>query len=199
MIARLRGEILEAGSGRIVMDVHGVGYEVQVPESVLTSLGIVGEQACLFVRQIVREDDISLYGFANAEQRRLFDLLRDVKGCGSKISLSVISNLGEAATLAAIASQDAKLLARAPGVGPRLAERIIVELKDKASELAILDRISAVVAPLDRSRRPSDELVDALVALGYRRGEAEAAADDVRGKADDVETQLKLALQRLAR
>jgi len=199
MIARLRGEILEAGSGRIVMDVHGVGYEVQVPESVLTSLGIVGEQACLFVRQIVREDDISLYGFANAEQRRLFDLLRDVKGCGSKISLSVISNLGEAATLAAIASQDAKLLARAPGVGPRLAERIIVELKDKASELAILDRVSAVVAPLDRSRRPADELVDALVALGYRRGEAEAAADDVRGKADDVETQLKLALQRLAR
>ena len=130
MIARLRGEVLEAGSGRLVVDVHGVGYEVQVPDTVLLAVGPIGSSVDLFVRQIVREDDVSLYGFLNADQRRLFDLLREVKGCGSRTSLSIISNLGEETTMAAIAGQDMKLLSRAPGVGPRLAERIIVELKD---------------------------------------------------------------------
>jgi len=199
MIARLRGEVVEAGNGRLVVDVHGVGYEVQVPETLVITLGEIGASVELFVRQIVREDDISLYGFLNADQRRLFDLLREVKGCGSRTSLSVISTLGEEATMAAIAGQDSKLLARAPGVGPRLAERIIVELKDKASELAMLSRSTAAVAPISRTSRPSDELVDALVALGYRRAEAELAADDARDQAEDVEGQLKVALQRLAR
>lgn len=198
MIARLRGEVVEAGAGRLVIDVQGVGYEVQVPETVLMQLGIVGEQITIHTRHIVREDDQSLYGFATQEQRRIFDLLRDVKGCGSRISMSLISTLGED-TMGAIAAQDVRLLTRAPGVGARLAERIVVELKDKAAEFNIVARSTAVIAPLPKRGRKDDELMEALLALGYRRNEAEMAAEEVRSQAEDVETQLKLALQRLAR
>lgn len=199
MIARLRGEVLEVGAGQAVIDASGVGYLVQMPESVLAHLPKVGEHADLYVRQIVREDDISLYGFLDAHSRRMFDLLREVKGCGPKTGLALIGQLGEPAVAGAILSQDARALARANGVGPRLAERIILELKDKIQEDALSRKVAAVQMATSSRLVADDDLVDALLQLGYRRPEAEAAAATAREQADDLGEQLKLAIRSLAR
>lgn len=194
MIARLRGTVLELGGGRLVVDCGGVGYEVSVPESVLVHAS-EGEFVDLFTRQTFREDDTSLYGFSSREQRRMFDMLRDVKGCGAKLSLSLLSTLSEAEIVAAIAAQDAKLLSRAPGVGMRMAERIIVELKDKSQELHL--QVSSKNAAT--KAKPADELTEALMALGYRRGEVDAVVDAARAEGEQVEDQIKAALKRLMR
>lgn len=197
MIVRLTGRLLEAGSGRAVVDVHGVGYEVWAPESVLASLGEIGGEVSLFVRQIVREDDISLYGFLTADQRRLFDLLRDVKGCGARISLAVLSTLPDAMLLAAISTGDAKAITRAPGVGPKLADRLVLELKDKVAGLALAAKVTPT--PATKSSQAPDELMAALMALGYRRGELEPIIDEVRESAETVEEQIRVALRRLSK
>ena len=200
MIGRLKGELLEAAGGMVTVDVGGVGYEVLVPDSVWLQLPAVGEPVELRTRQVFREDSVTLYGFLNAWQRRLFDLLTEVKGCGPKISLALIGQLGEEAVAASIVSQDAKALSRAQGVGPRLAERIILELKDKIVEENLARMVDQATAPRAAvSNGKSDELVDALMTLGYRRLEAEAAANQARNEAESVEDQLKVALRSLAR
>jgi Holliday junction DNA helicase RuvA len=194
MIARMRGEVLEATNGRIVVDAGGIGYEVQVPESVFLAIGRPGQDVDLRIRQVFREDGQFLFGFLNAEQRRLFDLLTDVKGCGPKISLAAISELGEQGVVSAIATQDTRMLARTPGIGLKLAERIVVELKEKVAELALVQR-----AAVSMQAQPEDEVVDALIALGYRRQEAESAASEAKQDSDSVEDQIRAALRRLAR
>ncbi len=194
MIARLRGEVIEVGTGRMVVDVGGVGYEVLAPESVLLAVAHVGQTVDLRIRQVLREDGQYLYGFLNSEQRRLFDLLTGVKGCGAKISLAAIGELGERGVVSAIATQDMRMLARTPGIGMKLAERIVVELKDKVAELALIQR-----ATVTMSTPPDDEVVDALLSLGYRRPEAEMAASAARSETDKIEEQVKLALRRLAK
>lgn len=198
MIVRLRGPVIETDGSSIVVDCNGVGYEVFVPESVAIELGIIGTEIDLYVRQVFRENDVTLYGFINAQQRSLFDLLRDVKGCGSKTSLAVISTLGESGTVQAIINQDAKTMTKPPGVGPRLAERIIVDLKEKVVTLNIEYR-AATSSPQSRFTTKDDELTEALLALGYRRGEVDQAASIAREKASSIEDQLKIALQRLAK
>lgn len=196
MIGRLRGELLEVGGGMAVVDAGGVGYEVQLPDSVLLQLPLVGERVDLLIRQIFREDGVSLYGFLHPFQRRLFDLLLGVKGCGPKVASSLIGQVGEEQVATAILTADAKTLSRATGVGARLAERIILELKEKVQEESFQRKIEAAVLPKKRVQ-PVDELVEALLALGYRRNEAEAAAELGRDEAPDVEGQLRAALRRL--
>lgn len=197
MIARVRGEVIENHGQSVVVDCAGVGYEVQIPSTVAFLLS-VGESADLYVRHVVREDDQTLYGFVSPGQRRVFDLLRDVKGCGPKTSLGVLGELGEDGTLSAILAQDVKSLTRVSGIGPRLAERIIVELKDKVPEIELGRKVAAVSARTASSTK-DDELVDALLALGYRRAEAETAASKARDEGDNVEDQLKIALRSLRR
>lgn len=200
MIGRLRGELIETSGGMVTVDVGGVGYEVSVPESVWVQLPPIGEMVELRTRQVFREDGVTLYGFLNAWQRRLFDLLTEVKGCGPKIALSLIGQLGEDSVASAIASQDARALARAQGVGPRLGERIILELKDKLVEENLARMVDQARAPrATPGSGPSDELVDALIGLGYRRLEAEAAARQARDESETVEGQLKAALRSLSR
>lgn len=192
MIGRLRGEILETSGALVTIDAGGVGYEVLVPDSVLVQLPGVGEHADLRVRQIFREDGVTLYGFLHQSERRLFDLLMEVKGCGPKIGLALLGQLGEETVTSGILSQDARLLARATGVGPRLAERIILELKEKVTEESLYRRAAGLKAAV----QVDDEVVDALLALGYRRQEAEAAARDTDGSTED---RIKLALRKLAK
>ncbi|MCW5940163.1 MAG: Holliday junction branch migration protein RuvA [Fimbriimonadaceae bacterium] len=191
MIARLRGEVIENSGVGVVVDCGGVGYEVSVPEILLFGLP-VGTRTDLYVRQITREDGTFLYGFSDRRQRQVFDLLREVKGCGPKTSLAVLSALGDDGFTHAVATQDAHALSKAPGVGPRLAERIIVELKDKIFE----PEAKAAVAV---ARPKADDLVEALLSLGYRRSEAETVATEARTEADDLEAQIKASLRRLAR
>jgi len=198
MIGRLRGELLEVEGSMVVVDAGGVGYEVLLPEAVIVQLPVIGERVDLLIRQIFREDGVSLYGFLLPFQRRLFDLLLSVKGCGPKVGLALIGQVGEDSVAAAILAQDSKVLVRATGVGARLGERIILELKDKIQEESFLRRIEAA-APVKKKAQPTDELVDALLGLGYRRSEAETAAHDARAQADDVQDQIKIALRLLQR
>ncbi len=189
---------MEVEGSMVVVDAGGVGYEVQVPDAVIVRLPMIGERVDLLIRQIFREDGVSLYGFLLPFQRRLFDLLLSVKGCGPKVGLALIGQVGEDAVATAILAQDAKILTRATGVGARLGERIILELKDKIQEETFLRKIEAA-APVRKVVPPSDELVDALLTLGYRRSEAETAAHEAREQADDVQDQIKVALRLLQR
>ncbi|MEZ0327730.1 MAG: Holliday junction branch migration protein RuvA [Fimbriimonas sp.] len=194
MIGRLRGEVLELEGSLVLVDVMGVGYEVMVPDVILVQLG-VGQRVDLLIRQIFREDGVSLYGFVAPFQRRLFDLLLTVKGCGPKVGLALLGQLGEDTVASAILAQDAKILARATGVGPRLAERIALELRDKIQEESFLRRIEA--ASPKRRPEPEDELVDALASLGYRKSEIDGIADQAREAGEDVQDQIRAALRLL--
>jgi Holliday junction DNA helicase RuvA len=198
MIGRLRGELLEIENGMAVVDAGGVGYEVLVPDAVLIQLPLPGERVDLLIRQIFREDGVSLYGFLVPFQRRLFDLLLSVKGCGPKVGLALIGQVGEDSVASAILAQDARTLTRATGVGARLAERIILELKDKIQEESFLRKVTPT-PPAPKKAVPADELVEALLALGYRRNEAETAASTARDQADDVQDQIRVALRLLSR
>ncbi len=199
MIGRLRGELIECGGPCVIVDAGGVGYEVIVPESVLLQMPEIGEAVDLRIRQVVREDSMTLYGFLEPYQRRLFDLLMNVNGCGPKIALALIGQLGEEAVSAAILSQDPRSLCRANGVGPKLAERVILELKDKIAEENLYRKVESALSTRAVVRPPHENaLVDALVTLGYRRAEAELAAREAREQADGVEDQLKWALRTLS-
>lgn len=192
MIGRLRGELAGLEGSVALVDCAGVGYEVSVPDHVAMALPREGESVTLLVRQIVREDGSSLYGFLVPFQRRMFDLLLEVKGCGPKVAMALLGQLGENAVASAILSQDAKMLARASGVGARLAERILLELKGKVAQESLIQKIEA---SSPRSTAADPELVDALLALGYRRVEAEDAAAKASGS--DLEARLRDALQLL--
>ena len=198
MIARLRGELLELSGNLAVVDAGGVGYEVSIPDSVAVQFPPIGETVNLLTRQIFREDGISLYGFLTPFQRRLFDLLLEAKGCGPKVGLALIGQLGEDAVANAIATQDTKSLSRATGVGPRLAERIIVELKDKILQEQFQTRVANPVRSQEPARPSDDDVVAALLALGYRRPDAEAAAEKVRGTGS-IEEQIRAALSAIRR
>lgn len=199
MIARLRGEVIEANHNRLVVDCHGVGYEVLTSEKTATSLGIVGSRIDLYIRHIVREDDQTLFGFPTPTERRLFDILREVKGCGAKISLAIIGTLGTDSAVAFISTQDTKGLTQVSGVGQRMAERIIVELKDKIQEFAFDGKVAAVAIKSNQKLSdPDDELIAALLSLGYKRSEAEDAAENVRDQGS-INEQIRLALKHLAK
>ena len=199
MIGRLRGELLGIEGGMAVIDCAGVGYEVLVPDSVMLQLPNPGEKVDLLTRQIFREDGVSLYGFLQPFQRRLFDLLLSVKGCGPRIGLALIGQLGEESVANAIANQDPRALARANGVGPRLAERIIPELKEKIIEETFQRRAVASIQKPAPKAEPADELTEALINLGYKRSEIDAVVEEAQGAADTVEGQLRHALRSLQR
>ncbi|HVT11421.1 MAG TPA: Holliday junction branch migration protein RuvA [Fimbriimonadaceae bacterium] len=199
MIGRLRGELIEVEGSFAVIDCGGVGYEVALPEAVLVQLPPPGERVDILTRQIFREDGVFLYGFLQPFQRRLFDLLLTVKACGPKVALSLLGQVGEEAVASAILVQDPKALTRASGVGPKLAERIVLELKDKMQEEAAMRKIEAAIPAARPRQAPADELVEALMALGYTRKEADVAAAGARDAAEAVPDQLKIALRSLQR
>jgi len=196
MIGRLRGELLDVEGHLAVVECGGVGYEVVLPDTVLVSLPSPGEEVSLLTRQIFREDGVTLYGFVEVFQRRVFDLLLGVQGCGPKAALALLGQIGADAVAAAILAQDPKVLIRASGVGPKLAERIILELKAKMQEEALTRKFEAAQAPKKKAKA-ADELVEALLALGYRRSEAETAAEAAREAATNVPDQLRHALRLL--
>lgn len=197
MIGRLRGVLVDVEGSLAVVDCGGVGYEVALPEVVLVRLPPPGEPVELLTRQIFREDGVSLYGFLQPFQRRLFDLLLTVKGCGPKVALALLGQVGEEGVAGAILAQDAKVLARATGVGPKLAERIALELKEKMREEALMRKIEASLPTRRDGSPPGDELVEALMALGYTRREAESAAPEARD--GELSDQIKVALRSLQR
>lgn len=196
MIALLRGEIADASPGSIIVECGGVGYQVFVSESALALLPPRGAHVELHTRQIVRENEISLYGFQSIHERNLFDALLTVSGLGPKIAMALIGRVGEEAAVAAILSDDWKSLTRAPGVGSKLAQRVCIELKEKVREDSLLGKVAPRRAAVEQ-----DEVVEALVALGHKRNDAERAATKAREEAQssDARTLIPLALKHAGR
>jgi Holliday junction DNA helicase RuvA len=203
MIGKLSGRLDSAGADGVVLDVGGVGYLVSVSARTLASLPGPGEACALLIETMVREDAITLYGFGDVAERAAFRTLLTVQGVGAKVALGLLGTLSPGQLAGAIAGGDRAALSRAPGVGPRLAARLVTELKDKAgfaSAVPFAPVTAAVPAP------PADALLadvlSALANLGYRRAEAEpvaAAARVARGDGATVEAVLADALRALAK
>ena len=178
MIALLRGRIAEISVDSAVIDVGGVGYLVQLSSRTLEQIGGIGEEVRLVIETVVREDSIRLYGFLTGAEKNWFRLLQDVQGVGAKVSLAVLGVLGPEGLAAAIQSSDHAAVARAPGVGPKLAKRVVSELKDKAPAAPIALHVQQNGA--DRPPTAPGARVDALSALvnlGYSQADASAAIE----------------------
>lgn len=188
MIARLTGEVAEKGQGYVVIFAGGVGYQVFITERFQSSLPDIGMPIDLFTKQIVRENEIALYGFETPSERRLFELLLLVNGMGPKLALSLLGNLGEEGIISAILQDEWKTLTRAPGLGSKLAERIKLELADKIREESLLGKIGKPRTPV------ADDVVEALVALGHKRSEAERAARAARQETKETDTRILLPI-----
>ena len=205
MIGKLKGTVDSFGPDSVILDVHGVGYLVHCSSRTLEALPRPGEAATLSIETHVREQEIKLFGFASDLEREWFRLLLLVQGVGAKVALSVLGTLRPGDLASAIALQDKAMIARSPGVGPKVAARICTELKDKAPALSGLDsnvvRLQAdlgdKVAP-----RPAAEAVSALVNLGYAQVQASAAiAAAMQEAGDGAETArlIRLGLRELSR
>ena len=204
MIAWLEGNLREKAPTRIVLDVQGVGYELLVPLSTFESLPDLGKTVSLLVHTAVREDAIQLFGFSSALEKDLFHLLLKASRVGPKLAQSILSGMEPTRLLTLLREADAKGLQRAPGVGPKLAERIAVELRDDAEKLgarvgvqAAGERSTSELGAVD----PAEELLSALTNLGYQRAQAERVVEAALAEADDeasLEELIRLALRRLA-
>jgi Holliday junction DNA helicase RuvA len=202
VIAHLRGRIFEKQPNRIVVDVNGVGYEVFVPLSTFYGLAEPGGDLALRIHTHVREDALTLYGFATALEQQLFERLIGVSGIGPKVALAVLSGIEPQELTRAIQRADLARLTAIPGVGKQTAERIVVELKDRLPPAPIAASAADAGALAQPAMR--DDVLSALVNLGYHRPLAEKAVDaaiKLLGSSSDAgfERMLKTALRELAR
>jgi holliday junction DNA helicase RuvA len=205
MIGKLKGIVDSYGEDCIVLDVGGVGYLVHCSARTLQALPGPGEPATLSIETHVREDQIKLFGFANDVEREWFRLLQTVQGVGAKVALSVLSTLKAADLASAVAMRDKAAVARSPGVGPKVAERIVTELKDKAPAFPNVDpAVVHLAGALDEKRAPKPvaDAVSALVNLGYGQPQAAAAiaaAARNSGEGADTATLIRQGLRELAK
>ncbi|MCS0497596.1 Holliday junction branch migration protein RuvA [Ancylobacter sp. MQZ15Z-1] len=205
MIGKLKGVVDTYGEDHVILDVHGVGYLVHCSGRTLQALPPAGEAATLFIETFVREDMIRLYGFISKAEKSWFILLQNVQGVGSKVALNVLSTLSPSELANAVAMGDRAMVARANGVGPKVAARIVAELKDKAPGFADVDPALAQLAGQIEERSapaPVSDAVSALVNLGYAQIQASAAvAAALReaGEGADAARLIRLGLKELAR
>ncbi|HEY1886177.1 MAG TPA: Holliday junction branch migration protein RuvA [Roseiarcus sp.] len=203
MIGKLKGAIDSVEEEALILDVNGVGYLVSASARTLRALPGVGELAELLIETHVREDAIKLYGFLTAGERDWFRLLQSVQGVGAKVALGILGALSAEALGAAVARQDKAMMARAPGVGPKLAARLVLELKDKAPAFAMADFAHAE-SGLDRTpklAKAAEDAVLALVSLGYAQPQAAAAVARISaqlGPAAETATLIRAGLKELA-
>lgn len=205
MIGKLKGVVDSYGEDFVILDVHGVGYVVHCSSRTLQNLPSTGEAAVLAIETHVREDMIRLFGFRTDQEREWFRLLQTVQGVGAKVALGILSVLDPGSLGTAIATGDKAAVARGPGVGPKLAARIVAELKDKAPAFGAVDpaliRLTGTVE--DKSAPvPVQDAVSALVNLGYAQAQASAAvaaALKQAGEEAEAKTLIRLGLRELAR
>ena len=179
MIGRLKGIVDEVGSDYLIVDVGGVGYQVFASSRTLNALPSSGEAIALHIETHVREDHFHLYGFPTADERRWFRLLTSVQGVGSRVGLAILGVLSPGDVVAALVAQDRSAFARADGVGPKLAARIVTELKDKAGDLALGGGATVTNGEVGSIDPVTDDAISALVNLGYARSAAFAAVATV--------------------
>lgn len=197
MIARLTGVLAESAGDHAVIDVAGVGYLVQASTRTLSAIGPVGGQVMLFTEMQVREDAITLFGFGSAGERDWFRLLTSVQGVGGRVALAILSVLAADELSRAVASGDKAMIARANGVGPKLAQRIAMELRDKVGALEL-----GPAGATPPKGGAADDAVSALANLGFRPAEANAAvaaAVAELGEAATLDALVRLALRKAAK
>ena len=202
MIAFIQGELCDAGQDTIVVACHGIGYEIQIPVSVAQVLPDPGNVVKIYTYTYVREDALGLFGFLTKDDLKIFKLLITVNGVGPKVALAILSAMTADELRFAILAEDAKAIAKAPGIGPKTAKRMIIELKDKLNLESMIeghgDAEMSLSDPGDAAANVRDEVIMALTALGYGNTEAVRAVRAVSGADEmDSETLLKQALKKI--
>jgi holliday junction DNA helicase RuvA len=197
MISHLAGLLEHVDQNQVVIDVGNIGYQVKVPASVLNRLPPVGDKVKLYTIQVVREDDISLYGFLNREERALFSLFLSVSGVGPKTAMAIVSGFPIDRLVGAVAQGDTALLSSISGVGKKTAERIVLELKEKIAKAYAL-KPAEMMSGMKGDQSIIADSISALIALGYSPREAREAIMRLKMEnADSVEVVLKEALKSL--
>jgi holliday junction DNA helicase RuvA len=193
MIAHLRGRILSKQPGQVIVEAGGVGYDVTISVTTFTALPAEGAETALHVHTQVREDLIALYGFMDRSEKRLFERLITVTGVGPSLAVKILSGLAVERTVAAIRSHDHAMLTHIPGVGKKLAERLVLELKDKLEDMTIAPAATVSIGPA------ADDVLSALVNLGYQRPAAlkaiESAVEKNKAAGESFDELFRAALQ----
>lgn len=199
MITYIKGELTELSENSIVVECYGVGYEIMVPASIISELPSIGENIKVYTFQYVREDILDLYGFLTKDDLKIFKLLITVNGIGPKGALSILSVIRPDELRLAVLSDDVKAIQKAPGIGGKTAQKLIIELKDKLDIEDVINKGFDNPKLVQATGSVRDEAIEALVSLGYSSSEAIRA---VRGISDaegmDSEALLKAALKQLA-
>lgn len=198
MIARLRGLLDSIAADHAVIDVGGIGYLVFASTRSLAALGAIGEEIVLHTVMLVSQDDIRLIGFSTAEERDWFRLLTSVQGVGTRVGLGILSALSSGELVRAVAAGDHAMIARAQGVGPKLAQRIVNELKDKIGSVALGTESTSAPAPGSAAA----DAVSALLNLGFRPAEASAAVGKAEAELEPgagLDALVRAALKKAAR
>ena len=201
MIAHLRGRLIAKNPNRVVIETGGVGYEVFIPVSTFYDLAAPGAEVDLHIYTHVREDSLALYGFRTEREKNLFEKLLSVSGIGPKLAVTILSGLEMEELVPAIRRGDVNKLVHIPGVGRKTAERLIVELREKLEKMALEEAAAETPAPAVRPASVEDDVLSALVNLGYTRYVAERAVQEACQEAvnGDFEQLLKTSLRLLAR
>jgi len=189
MIATLHGKIQARTDDSLIVNVGGVGFRVRVPTGTLANLGAVGSEVQLFTHLHVREDELSLYGFATEDELRLFETLLTVSGIGPKVGMGILSSAPADTLRLAIAQGNLDVLTALPGIGKKTAQRLVLELKGKV-DVSGLGEVSELT-PVDK------DVMDALINLGYSAAEAARAARSVPSNVKTIEERVRIALQYL--
>lgn len=193
MYAHIEGLVAEKTADGLVLDCGGVGYLLSVSRNTLAAAPGVGSPMKCYTVLSVREDALELFGFATREERRMFERLKSVSGVGPKTALQVLSTLSVHDLSIALVTGDAQALSRAPGIGKKTAQRLLLELKDKVEDAELTSGVSA--APLTNPSEPAAEAIEALMALGYASSEAAQAVARVADKAQAANEIIRLALK----
>ncbi|HEY2039303.1 MAG TPA: Holliday junction branch migration protein RuvA [Edaphobacter sp.] len=195
MIAHLHGRLLSKSPNQAIVDCNGVGYDVNISVSTFSELPVEGAEARLFIHTHVREDQIALFGFADTQEKRLFERLLTISGIGPKLAITVLSGISSERLVAAIRGGDHATLTKIPGIGKKTAERVVLELKDKLEDMAV-PTASAKTGP--HHGPAADDALSALINLGYPRPVAqkaiEAAIEKNSSTAGDFETLFRAAM-----
>lgn len=191
MIGRLKGILIHKAPPWLVVDVHGVGYELEAPMSTFYDLPDVGREVFLFTHHAQKEDSVSLYGFLRESERRLFRDVQKVSGVGAKIALAVLSGVSVGDFARLVQTSDVAALTRIPGIGKKIAERMVIELRDRATDLAG----AGVVGTAQLPNAPLSEAITALQALGYKPADADRMAKKAAADGDDAASIIRKALQ----
>lgn len=196
MIGSLKGTLAAKHPPLLLVDVGGVGYEVEAPMSTFYQLPAAGEAVRLLTHLLVRDDAHVLYGFASEAERQLFRTLIKVAGVGARMALAILSGISVESFVRCVQSEDVATLTKIPGIGRKTAERLIVEMRDRLRQTG---SPLAQAIPADGAGEPADEAFGALVALGYRPAEAQRLLQSVDGQGRSTEELIRAALQAAAR